>query len=172
MHARVASSRPVDRHHVRCVWCVGEGWWCVGEGMMVSFAVRFATVTCKLRPFVGRRMLKLVNLLVRADDLTHEEFVEYWYEEHAPLARDLPNAKKYATSVPSDPERSEYDGIVELYFDDMAALTEAFESETGQAVQADLAEFAKPDEGPTMYVEETVQFDGIDEPESGGIADA
>lgn len=112
-------------------------------------------------------MLKLVNLLVRADDLTHEEFVDYWFDEHAPLAEDLPHAKKYATSVPGDPERSEYDGVVELYFEDMGDLQAAFESEVGQAVQADLAEFAKPDAGPTLYVEETVQFDETADEDGG-----
>lgn len=104
-------------------------------------------------------MIKLVNMLVRADDLTHDEFVEYWYDEHVPLAKDLPHATKYATSVPTDPDRSEYDGVVELYFEDMGDLQAAFESEVGREVQADLANFAKPDEGPTLYVEETVQFD-------------
>ncbi|NHN40866.1 EthD family reductase [Halorubellus sp. JP-L1] len=104
-------------------------------------------------------MIKLVNMLVRADDLTHEEFVDYWYDEHVPLAKGLPHAKKYATSVPTDPDRSEYDGVVELYFEDMGDLQAAFESDVGEAVQADLAEFAKPDEGATLYVEETVQFD-------------
>ncbi|WP_435318362.1 EthD family reductase [Haloarchaeobius sp. TZWSO28] len=104
-------------------------------------------------------MIKLVNLLVRADDLTHEEFAEYWYEEHVPLAKDLPHAKKYVTSVPNSPEHSEYDGIVELYFEDMGDLKAAFDSDVGKEVMADLEKFAKPDEGPTMYVEETVQFD-------------
>jgi|AntDeeMinimDraft_4_1070355.scaffolds.fasta_scaffold00020_34 uncharacterized protein (TIGR02118 family) len=110
-------------------------------------------------------MIKLVNLLVRADDLTHEAFVDYWYDEHVPLASELPHAKKYATSVPSDPERSEYDGVVELYFEDMGDLKAAFDSEVGKEVQADLAEFAKPDEGPTLYVEETVQFDDTASPD-------
>jgi len=112
-------------------------------------------------PSVGLTdMVKLVNLLVRQDDMSHEEFVEYWYEEHVPLAEELPHANKYATSVPTAPERSEYDGIVELYFDDMSDLQAAFESEVGQEVQADLAHFAKPDAGPTLYVDETVQMGG------------
>jgi len=108
-------------------------------------------------------MIKLVNLLVRADDLTHDEFVDYWYDEHVPLAEELPHARKYATSVPTDPERSEYDGVVELYFDDMGDLKAAFDSEVGREVQADLEAFAKPDAGQTLYVEETVQFDETDE---------
>ncbi|WP_435349663.1 EthD family reductase [Haloarchaeobius sp. HRN-SO-5] len=103
-------------------------------------------------------MVKLVNLLVRQDDLSHEEFVEYWYDEHVPLAKELPHATKYETSVPVDPDRSEYDGVVELYFEDMGDLKAAFDSEVGQEVMEDLANFAKPDEGPTLYLDETVQM--------------
>jgi uncharacterized protein (TIGR02118 family) len=104
-------------------------------------------------------MVKMVQLLERRDDYTHEEFVERWQGSHADLAKDLPNLQKYTTSVPNDPQRSAYDGIVELYFEDMADLQEAFESETGEAVMADAAEFADVDAGPTMYVEETVQLE-------------
>ncbi|WP_435332724.1 EthD family reductase [Haloarchaeobius sp. TZWWS8] len=104
-------------------------------------------------------MIKLVNLLVRRDGMSHEEFQEYWYEEHVPLAKDLPKARKYVTSVPVDPTRAEYDGMVELYFDSMGDLKEAFDSEVGEEVMADLQNFADPDAGPTMYVEETVQHD-------------
>ncbi len=91
--------------------------------------------------------------------MSHEEFEEYWYEEHVPLAKGLPNARKYVTSTPLDPVRSEYDGVVELYFDDMADLKAAFDSEVGEEVMADLQNFTDPDEGPTLYVEETVQHD-------------
>lgn len=104
-------------------------------------------------------MIKMVNLLVRDEDVSHEEFVERWEGPHADIARELPGLRKYATSVPVDPERSEYDGIVELYFDDMGALGEAFDSETGKRVQADAAEFTDVERGPILYVEETVQLD-------------
>lgn len=105
-------------------------------------------------------MVKMVQLLERHDDYTHEEFVERWQGSHADLAKDLPNLQKYTTSVPTDPERSAYDGVVELYFEDMADLQAAFESETGEEVMADAAEFADVEAGPTLYVEETVQLDG------------
>jgi uncharacterized protein (TIGR02118 family) len=104
-------------------------------------------------------MVKMVQLLVRRDDYTHGEFVERWRGEHAELARALPNLQRYTTAVPNDPERSSHDGIVELYFEDMDALAEAFDSETGQAVQADAAEFADMDAGETLYVEEQVEFE-------------
>lgn len=103
--------------------------------------------------------MKTVILLVRREDWTHEEFAEYWETEHAPLVDDVPGVRKYATSLPTDPERSEYDGIAEIYFDDTAAMGEAFESEAGQALQADAAEFADMEASPTLYVEETVRLD-------------
>lgn len=105
-------------------------------------------------------MIKMVDLLVRKDGWSHEEFVEYWEEEHAPLARELPGLRKYTTSTPRDPDRTDYDGVLELYFDDTTALAEAFESRKGEAVMADAAEFIDLDEGPSLVLEETVQFDG------------
>ncbi|USZ67941.1 EthD family reductase [Halorussus salilacus] len=106
--------------------------------------------------------VKLVDLLVRKDGLTHEEFVEYWTGDHADLAEQLPGLRKYVTSVPKDPEKAGYDGLLELYFDDTAAIGEAFESEIGQEVQADAANFVDMDEGPTLVVDETVQLDDLD----------
>jgi len=102
-------------------------------------------------------MLKMVVLLDRTADSTFEEFVEYWETEHAPLVDDLPGVKKYAISLPTDPDRSAYDGMAELYFEDMDALGAAFETEAGKALQADLPRFAET--GETLYVEETVLRD-------------
>ncbi|KAB1189864.1 EthD family reductase [Haloferax sp. MBLA0076] len=104
-------------------------------------------------------MIKLVNLVVRKPDYSHEEFVERWTGSHAELAKDLPGLVKYATSLPTSPEQSEYDGIVELYFEDMDALKAAFGSEIGERVNADAAEFIDMEQGPTLYVEETTQLD-------------
>lgn len=104
-------------------------------------------------------MIKLVDMLVREDGVSHEEFVERWQGPHAELARDLPGLRKYTTSVPRDPSRSEHDGILELYFDDTAAMKEAFDSEIGRRVQADAAEFIDMEQGPTYIVSETVHVD-------------
>jgi len=104
-------------------------------------------------------MVKMVQLLVKRDDYTHEAFVERWRGEHAEMAKDLPGLQKYATAVPNDPERSSHDGVVELYFEDMAALAEAFDSEIAQEVQDDAAEFIDLGAGPRLIVEETVQLD-------------
>lgn len=103
-------------------------------------------------------MVKMVVLMVRTESLTHEEFATYWEEEHAPLVDDLPNVQRYTTSLPTDPEQSAYDGIAELYFENMGALGEAFESEAGEALLEDAAEFSDQEAGEVLYMEETEQL--------------
>lgn len=104
-------------------------------------------------------MRKLVNLLVRKDGLGHDEFREYWLEEHAPLARDLPGVVKYTTSLPADPERSPYDGIAELYLEDTVDVGSVFDSESGRRVRNDAATFLDTEAGQVVIVDQTVQFD-------------
>src|SRR6056297_2450023 len=103
-------------------------------------------------------MRKLVNLLVRQDGLSHEEFADYWLTEHAPMAESLPGVRKYTTSVPADPEKAAYDGIAELYLEDDASVGEVFASEAGQRIQADTENFLDDDAGEILVVEESVQF--------------
>ncbi|WP_458189002.1 EthD family reductase [Haladaptatus sp. NG-WS-4] len=104
-------------------------------------------------------MMKMVDLLVRKDGTSHQEFEDYWLNEHSELAKDLPGLRKYVTSVSKDPEKAGYDGVLELYFDSTADMKAAFDSEQGERVMADAAEFIDVDAGPTLIVEETVQVD-------------
>lgn len=104
-------------------------------------------------------MVKLVEFLHRREGLSHEEFCERWRGDHGDLAEQLPGLQYYSTSVPTDPERAEYDGVLELGFEDVAALGAAFESEVGQKLQDDAAEFVDVGAGPRMIVEETVHVD-------------
>lgn len=99
-------------------------------------------------------MAKMIILLVRDDSLSHEAFAERLREEHVPIAEDLPGLVEYRTSLPRDPERSAYDGVSELYFEDGAAMGEAFDSEVGQEVQADAAEFMDVEANETLVVDE------------------
>lgn len=104
-------------------------------------------------------MIKLVEFLVRKDEYSHEEFVDRWQGEHADMAEDLPGLRGYSTSVPTDPERAEYDGVLELAFEDMSALGAAFDSPVGEELEADAAEFVDVGAGPQMIVEETVHVE-------------
>jgi uncharacterized protein (TIGR02118 family) len=108
-------------------------------------------------------VLKLVELLVRKEGLTHAEFADYWLDDHSPVAAEMPGVEKYVTSLPTDPDRSEYDGVLELYFEDMDALRAAFDSEAGAETLADAEEFLEVGAGPRMIVEETVQVDTTEE---------
>jgi uncharacterized protein (TIGR02118 family) len=105
------------------------------------------------------RVVKLVELLVRKEGTTHEAFADYWLDEHSPVAAELPGVEKYVTALPTDPERSEYDGVLELYFADVDALRAAFDSEVGAETLADAETFLEVGAGPRMIVEETVQVD-------------
>lgn len=62
--------------------------------------------------FVATATFKLVQLLTRDPDLSHEDFVDRWHGEHAEIAERLPNLQKYTVSVPTRPEHSEYDGVI------------------------------------------------------------
>lgn len=104
-------------------------------------------------------VIKLVEFLVKKPELTREEFETYWLETHSPLAADLPGVKRYVTSLPTEPERSEFDGVLELYFEDREALSAAFDSEVGETVLTDAEEFLEVGAGPRMIVEESVQVD-------------
>lgn len=104
-------------------------------------------------------MIKVVEFVVRDDERTHEEFADYWLDEHSPIASELPGLKRYVTSLPTDPERADYDGVLELYFEDTGAYADAFESDAGERTLADARAFLEVGAGPRMIVEETVQVD-------------
>jgi len=101
----------------------------------------------------------MLILIPRKGDMSFEEFREYYEREHAPLAAELPNLRKYVVDFPTDPSESPYDAVAELYFEDVGDLGAAFESETGEAVQADAAEFIDRENQRTMIVEESVFLD-------------
>lgn len=78
-------------------------------------------------------MIKVVALLTRRPELTHEQFVEHWQEIHAPLAHAVPGVRRYVQSHvigtrtrPDIQEADiEIDGIAELWYDDETALARA-----------------------------------------------
>ena len=47
-------------------------------------------------------MIKAMILLTRRPDMSHEEFVHWWLEEHVPLASGLPKVRKVILNVVED----------------------------------------------------------------------
>ena len=81
--------------------------------------------------------MKAIILLTRKPGTTHEEFVDWWLNRHAPLARQLPRLRKAVFNVVDQPGDGEPDGVSELWFDSHADFTAAYESDIGKAVVAD-----------------------------------
>lgn len=82
-------------------------------------------------------MFKAMIALTRRDDLSHEDFVQWWTGEHAPLARQLPGVRRIVFNPVLDPEPAGIDGIAELWFDSKNDFIAAYETDLGKAVAAD-----------------------------------
>ena len=107
--------------------------------------------------------------LVRKEGLSHDEFLDHWANEHVPIAREIPGVVRYARVVPTDPEAAEFDGVAELYFEDLGALRAALGSEgsrdydpdhsTSRAAREDVDNFLAIEDRPRLIGRETVQKD-------------
>ncbi len=119
-------------------------------------------------------MYKHTALLVRKEGLTHEEFLDHWLNEHVPIAREIPGVVKYLTTVPTDPESAEFDGIAELYFEDLDALHASLGHEASRdydpddpkskAAREDVDNFLAIEDRPRFVGEEIVRKDEGDGP--------
>ncbi len=83
-------------------------------------------------------MLKLSILMVRRSDVTYENFVKHWGEVHGPLFAAQSESKRYVRRYIQDHRTSDalpgttaskFDGIAEIWFDDIAGAKAFFESD-------------------------------------------
>ena len=90
-------------------------------------------------------MIKLVYCITRKAALTDEEFFRYWKNVHGPIGAQIPGLRKlvqsHRISVPGDRYQPDYDGVAELWFDDVKALLEARQSPQWKASSEDEANF-------------------------------
>ena len=90
-------------------------------------------------------MIKLVYCITKKVGLTDEEFFHYWEDIHGPLGARIPHLRRFVQSrrvmVPGDKRRPDYDGMVELWFDDREALMAARQSSEWRASSEDEANF-------------------------------
>lgn len=80
-------------------------------------------------------MLKFIVVLYRRPDLTREEFFANLREEHGPMAERIPGLRRYVQNhVLPDPNRKHpgWDAVVEMYWDDWAAMEEAWQTPEGK----------------------------------------
>ncbi|HEY4373775.1 MAG TPA: EthD family reductase [Burkholderiales bacterium] len=94
-------------------------------------------------------MIKTITLLTRRPEISHEEFLRHWHEEHAALAHAVPGLRRYVQNVivqePSRPDIPDHDiavdGIAELWYDDIESWKAAHASPQGKALTDDGATF-------------------------------
>lgn len=82
-------------------------------------------------------MFKAIILLTAKDGMSHDEFVSWWLNEHAPLARQLPGLRKATFNVVDAPQAGQPNGVSELWFDSQTDFDSAYASEIGKSVVAD-----------------------------------
>lgn len=80
-------------------------------------------------------MFKAIILLKRREDMTHDEFKQWWLVEHSSLAAQLPGVRKIVFNLADD--GGAFDGVSELWFDSKADFDAAYETELGKSVAAD-----------------------------------
>lgn len=106
-------------------------------------------------------MFKFMVVLYRRPDLSVEEFKHHLRSVHGPLAQKLPCLRRYIQNhVVADGRRKHpgWDAIVELYFDDRAAMEAAWASPEGAASDADLPAFADLSRSTWSVVEEVTML--------------
>lgn len=91
-------------------------------------------------------MIKLVYCFARAPHLSYHEFSEYWEKVHGPIGAQIPGVRKLVQSVALHSAESNlsapaFDGMAELWFDDLEALLAARRSPQWRTSTADEANF-------------------------------
>jgi uncharacterized protein (TIGR02118 family) len=82
-------------------------------------------------------MQRVVIYLKRRADLLQSPFFAWWLGQHKALAAQIPGLRQYIISLAVDAPEGPFDGMAELWFDDLAAADAAFASPAGQAARAD-----------------------------------
>jgi uncharacterized protein (TIGR02118 family) len=90
-------------------------------------------------------MIKLVYCITKKSTLTYEEFFHYWKNIHGPVGARIPGLRKLVQShrltIPCDQGVPDYDGMAELWFDNLESLQAARNSPQWKASTEDEANF-------------------------------
>jgi uncharacterized protein (TIGR02118 family) len=90
-------------------------------------------------------VIKLVYCITRRPGMSIEEFSRYWHDVHGPIGRRIPGLRRLVQSHPvlhpDDLPSAAFDGMAELWFDDLDALRAARKSAEWQASNNDEANF-------------------------------
>jgi uncharacterized protein (TIGR02118 family) len=90
-------------------------------------------------------MIKVVYCITRKKGMTSEEFRNYWRNVHAQIGAAIPGIRKFVQShtiqIEGDKYFPDFDGMVELWFDNEQAFLTARNSTEWQRSSADEENF-------------------------------
>jgi uncharacterized protein (TIGR02118 family) len=96
----------------------------------------------------AKTVVKLTYCICRKPGLSREEFSRYWAEVHGPIGARIPGLRRLVQSqaleVQGDTRSPDFDGMAELWFDDLEAILRARRSAEWSAATADEASFVDP----------------------------
>jgi uncharacterized protein (TIGR02118 family) len=105
-------------------------------------------------------MIKSIVVAHRKAGLTHEEYNDYWLNQHGPLAAKLiPGLRRYVQNhyVPIPGMEYQGDGIVEMWYDDIDAWRKSMEAvRSSKELAQDGANFCDLRNASVWIVEEHV----------------
>jgi uncharacterized protein (TIGR02118 family) len=108
-------------------------------------------------------MIKLVYCITKKPGLTDEEFFHYWKNVHGPIGARIPGLRKLVQSrrltLPGDSRLPDYNGMAELWFDDVHALLAARRSLEWKASGEDEANFIDHSKVAYLVSEESIILD-------------
>jgi uncharacterized protein (TIGR02118 family) len=101
--------------------------------------------------------MKLIFVLFRRSDLSHEQAIAEWGgEQHVSIVRTVPGLSKWVQNAPKyPPKKGEADGIGELWFDTVEALQKAMSSPQTASAMKDAERFLDMEKTYAMVVKET-----------------
>jgi len=110
-------------------------------------------------------MIKLVYCITRKPGMTDEDFFRYWKDVHGPIGSRIPHLRRLIQSrrivVSGDKYQPNYDGMVELWFDDVQALLAARQTPEWKAATQDEANFIDHKRTAYFVSEEHVILDAV-----------
>ncbi|WP_433282874.1 EthD domain-containing protein [Pseudonocardia xinjiangensis] len=108
------------------------------------------------------------GFLTRRADFTREQFSDYWTNTHAPLLVSVPEVRKYTIRyvqqhntgfMPEGLRSAPYDGIIEVWLDNLEALQAIASSENWATVLADVENFADTSKTAYLFTTEEVIYE-------------
>lgn len=109
-------------------------------------------------------MVKAIYFLKRKPGMGLDEFGEYWRTRHAEAVRKVPGLRRYVQchTIRSGYRAREpvYDGVAELWYDDVDAMRRIADSPASRAALADDAAFLDMSRMDFILTEERMQKDG------------